>query len=48
MRAELTRLRADHDDEIRAMLRPEQSARFDAWLAERRQMRGSSRDEWIF
>lgn len=48
MRADLTRLRAQHDDEIRALLRPEQARRFDAWIAERQQMRGSSRDEWIF
>lgn len=48
MRAEITALRAAHDDEIRAVLRPDQSRRYDAWLAERAQMRGSSRDEWIF
>jgi Spy/CpxP family protein refolding chaperone len=48
MRADLTRLRAQYDDEIRAVLRPDQSRRFDAWIAERQQMRGSSRDEWIF
>jgi hypothetical protein len=48
MRTELTALRAAHDDEIRALLRADQSVRFDAYIAERRQMRGSSRDEWIF
>jgi hypothetical protein len=48
MRANLTAMRAAHDAEIRALLRPDQSARFDAYIAERQQMRGSSRDEWIF
>jgi hypothetical protein len=48
MRAELTGMREDHDAEIRRVLRPDQSSRFDAYIAERRQMRGSSRDEWIF
>jgi hypothetical protein len=48
MRQALTRMRAEHDAAIRAILRPDQSLRFDAHIAEREQMRGSSRDEWIF
>ena len=48
MRAELTAMRADHDAEIRGVLRPDQSGLFDAHIARRQQMRGSSRDEWIF
>ena len=48
MRADLTRMREAHDADIRRLLRPDQSGRFDAYLVERRQMRGSSRDEWIF
>ncbi len=48
MRADLTRMRDEHDADIRRLLRPDQARRFDAWLDERRQMRGSSRDEWIF
>jgi hypothetical protein len=48
MRVEITLMRQAHDDEIRKLLRPDQSQRFDAHLDERRQMRGSSRDEWIF
>lgn len=48
MRADLTRMRQAHDDDIRRLLRPDQSQRFDAHIAQRQQMRGSSRDEWIF
>lgn len=48
MRVELSDLRTQHDAEIRAVLRPDQSRKFDAWIVQRQQMRGSSRDEWIF
>jgi hypothetical protein len=48
MRQDLGRMRDAHDAAIRGLLRPEQSLRFDAYLAERRQMRGSSRDETVF
>lgn len=48
MRADLTAMRAGHDAEIRRVLRPDQSGLFDAHIVKRQQMRGSSRDEWIF
>ena len=42
--AQMQQLRDAHDDAIRQMLRPDQVAGFEAWLAEREAMVGSSRD----
>lgn len=47
-RARLTALREAQDQRIVVLLRDEQKPRFDAYVAERRQMVGSSRDERLF
>jgi hypothetical protein len=48
MRTELTAMRAAEDEAIRRLLTPQQSIAFEDYIAERRQMRGSSRDEREF
>lgn len=47
-RARLAALREAQDQRIVALLRADQKPRFDAYVAERRQMVGSSRDERLF
>lgn len=48
LRSQLAALREAQDERIVALLRDEQKPRFDAYVAERRQMVGSSRDERLF
>lgn len=48
LRGQLAALREAQDARIVALLREDQRPRFDAYLAERRQMAGSSRDERLF
>jgi Spy/CpxP family protein refolding chaperone len=48
LRQQLTALRVAQDEGIVALLRPEQRPLFDDYVAERRQMVGSSRDERLF
>ncbi len=48
MREQLKAMRETQDRQIAALLRPEQMALFDAYVQERRQMAGSSRDERLF
>ena len=48
LRQQLIDLREAQDARIAALLRPEQQARFVAYVEERRQMAGSSRDERLF
>ncbi len=48
LRQQLIALRKAQDARIAALLRPEQEARFAAYVEERRQMDGSSRDERLF
>lgn len=48
LRGQLAAMRQAHDERIAALLRPEQVPRFEAYLAERRQMHGSARDERMF
>lgn len=44
LRDRMRALRADEESRIRAHLRGDQPARYDAWLAKREAMHGSSRD----
>jgi seryl-tRNA synthetase len=48
LRSQLAALREAQDERIVALLRDDQKPRFDAYVAERRQMAGSSRDERLF
>jgi Spy/CpxP family protein refolding chaperone len=48
LRQQLMALRVAQDERIVALLRPEQRPLFDHYVAERRQMVGSSRDERLF
>jgi hypothetical protein len=48
LKEDLRRLYQAEDDAVRALLQPSQFRAYDMWLAERAQMRGSSRDERIF
>jgi seryl-tRNA synthetase len=48
LRSQLAALREAQDERIVALLRNDQKPRFDAYVAERRQMAGSSRDERLF
>lgn len=48
LRVQLADLRDTQDARIGGLLRPEQQPLFEAYVAERRQMRGSSRDERLF
>lgn len=48
LREQAKQMRVDQDAFISALLRPEQRPLFDAYVAERRQMAGSSRDERMF
>lgn len=48
LRQRLIALRTNQDARISALLRPDQQARFAAYVEERRQMHGSSRDERLF
>lgn len=45
LREELRAIRAKENDEIRAVLTPEQRVKFEQVLAQRKEMIGSSRDE---
>lgn len=45
LHAEMMALMHAEDDEIRKLLTPEQSKKFDAYLKQRREMVGSSRDD---
>lgn len=46
--AELKQLRDAQDNAIRALLDPQQQKAFDAYIVQRREMVGASRDERIF
>jgi hypothetical protein len=46
--AELKQLRDAQDDAIRALLDPRQQQAFAAYIVQRREMKGASRDERIF
>jgi hypothetical protein len=48
LREELRRIQQSEDDQVRALLNERQQLAFDAFLVERRQMHGSSRDERLF
>lgn len=48
LRADLKQLHEDQDARIAALLSAEQQTLFDGYIAERRQMAGSSRDERLF
>jgi hypothetical protein len=48
LREELRQMRQDEDDRIRALLDARQKQAFEAYIVERRQMHGSSRDERLF
>ncbi|MCU0755709.1 MAG: hypothetical protein MUE46_11405 [Xanthomonadales bacterium] len=48
LRLQLAALREAQDARISGLLRPEQQPLFEAYIAERRQMHGSSRDERLF
>ncbi len=48
LRTELRGIRDEGDARIRALLDPAQQPAFEAWIAERRQMQGSARDERLF
>lgn len=48
LRARLKAMREAQDARIVSLLKEEQLARFEAYVAERRQMVGSSRDERLF
>lgn len=47
LQEDLRRIRAAENDQIRALLTPAQRSRFDAELAQRKAMHGSSRDERV-
>ncbi len=48
LREELRQIQQNEDDSIRAVLDARQQLAFDDYIAERRQMQGSSRDERLF
>lgn len=48
LRSQLKAMRVAQDARITALLRPEQQPLFVAYVEERRQMKGSSRDERLF
>lgn len=45
LQGEMMALLHEEDDEIRKLLTPEQSRKFDAYLKQRREMVGASRDD---
>jgi Spy/CpxP family protein refolding chaperone len=48
LHGEMLAIQTQEDGEIRQLLTPEQSAKFDAWLKQRREMLGAKRDDQEF